>query len=106
MNISYRWLQSLAPSITDSPAELAQRLAMLGAPVDEIVELGAQITDIVIARVTEVLQHPNADRLRLCTVDAGSGAALQVVCGAPNVEAGQFYPFAPVGASLPGGVSI
>jgi phenylalanyl-tRNA synthetase beta chain len=106
MNISYRWLRALAPTITDTPQELAHRLAMLGAPVDEVVELGAGIEGVVVARVEEVRQHPNADRLRLCTVDAGTGERLQVVCGASNVEAGRFYPFAPVGATLPGGMEI
>jgi phenylalanyl-tRNA synthetase beta chain len=102
MNISYRWLQSIAPGLAGTPQELAERLAMLGAPVDEIVDLGGAIGDVVIARVDEVRQHPNADRLRICTVDAGGGAPLQVVCGAPNVQAGGLYPLAPVGAQLPG----
>jgi phenylalanyl-tRNA synthetase beta chain len=106
MNISYRWLQALAPGITDTPEELAHRLAMLGAPVDEVVHLGAGIRDVIIARVEEVRQHPNADRLRLCTVNAGGAEPFQVVCGAPNVEAGAYYPFAPIGASLPGGLEI
>lgn len=106
MNISYRWLQSMAPGLEGSPHELAERLAMLGAPVDEVVDLGADLGDVVIARVDEVRQHPNADRLRICTVDAGGPERLQVVCGAPNVQAGGLYPFAPVGASLPGGVEI
>jgi phenylalanyl-tRNA synthetase beta chain len=106
MNISYRWLQSIAPGLTGAPHELAERLAMLGAPVDEVVDLGAQIGDVVIARVEEVRQHPNADKLRLCTVNAGGDQRLQVVCGAPNVEAGGLYPFAPIGATLPGGLEI
>ncbi|HEX6910493.1 MAG TPA: phenylalanine--tRNA ligase beta subunit-related protein, partial [Longimicrobium sp.] len=106
MNISYRWLQSIAPGLEGTPHELAERLAMLGAPVDEVVDLGAGIGDVVIARVDEVRQHPNADRLRICTVDAGTGQRLQVVCGAPNVQAGGVYPFAPVGATLPGGMEI
>ena len=105
MDVSYRWLKSLAPGITGDAREVADRLAMLGAPVDEVVDLGAGLGDVVIARVDEVRQHPNADRLRVCTVDAGNGR-LQVVCGAPNVEAGRFYPFAPVGSSLPGGLEI
>jgi tRNA-binding EMAP/Myf-like protein len=80
---------------------------MLGAPVDEIVDLGGELGDVLIARVDEVRPHPNADRLRVCTVTAAEGAEpLPVVCGAPNVEAGRFYPFAPVGATLPGGVQI
>jgi phenylalanyl-tRNA synthetase beta chain len=106
VDVSYRWLKSLAPGIEGTPREVADRLALLGAPVDEIVDLGAEIGDVVVARVSEVRQHPNADRLRICTVDDGSGAALQVVCGAPNVEAGRLYPFAPIGAHLPGGLEI
>jgi len=106
MDVSYRWLKALAPSIQGTAREIADRLAMLGAPVDEVVDLGAELGDVVIARVDEVRPHPNADKLRICTVAAGSGEPLQVVCGAPNVEAGRFYPFAPVGASLPGGVEI
>ena len=106
MDVSYRWLKSLAPGIEGTPREVADRLALLGAPVDEIVDLGSEIGDVVVARVSEVRQHPNADRLRICTVDDGSGAALQVVCGAPNVEAGRLYPFAPIGAHLPGGLEI
>ena len=106
MNVSHRWLRELAPSVPADPNELAERLALLGAPVDEMVPLGDPIGDVLIARVDAVRQHPNADRLRVCTVDAGTGETLQVVCGAPNVEAGGFYPFAPVGAALPGGIRI
>ena len=62
MNISYRWLQSIAPGLQGTPQELAERLAMLGAPVDEIVDLGGQIGDVVIARVDDVRQHPNVFR--------------------------------------------
>jgi phenylalanyl-tRNA synthetase beta chain len=105
MNISYLWLRALAPTITASPRALSDALGLLGAPVDELVELGAELGDVRIARVEAVRPHPNADRLRICTVNAG-GEALQVVCGAPNVEPGNYYPFAPVGAVLPGGVKI
>lgn len=105
MNISYRWLKEIAPTITESPSQLADRLAMLGAPVDEIVDIGEPLRDVIIGRTRAVQRHPNADRLSLCEVDAG-GDILQVVCGAPNVRADAFYPFAPVGATLPGGVVI
>lgn len=106
MNISYRWLQALLPGLAESPQQVADRLAMQGAPVDEVVDLGGPLRDVVIARVIERQQHPNADRLSLCRVDAGTGEELQVVCGAPNVRSGGIYPFAPVGASLQGGVVI
>jgi phenylalanyl-tRNA synthetase beta chain len=105
MNVSYRWLKALAPGIQGSAEEIAHRLALLGAPVDELTDLGAGIGDVVIARVEEVRPHPNADRLRVTRVNAG-GELVQVVCGAPNVEAGGLYPFAPVGATLPGGINI
>jgi phenylalanyl-tRNA synthetase beta chain len=105
MNISYRWLKFLAPGLELSPTATAERLASLGAPADEIIPIGDALRDIVIARVKSVQRHPNADRLSLCEVDAGNGI-LQVVCGAPNVAADTLYPFAPVGANLPGGIQI
>jgi phenylalanyl-tRNA synthetase beta chain len=106
MNVSYAWLRALAPDLEDTPLQLADRLAAYGAAVDEMVEIGADLDDILIARVVEARRHPNADRLTLCVVDAGGAAPLQVVCGAPNVRAGAFYPFVPAGATLPGGAQI
>ncbi|HEY0303937.1 MAG TPA: hypothetical protein VGC44_03145, partial [Longimicrobiales bacterium] len=105
MNISYRWLRALAPDLELSASQVAEKLASLGAPADEITRIGDALRDVVIARVKSVQRHPNADRLSLCEVDAGNGI-LQVVCGAPNVAADTFYPFAPVGANLPGGIQI
>jgi phenylalanyl-tRNA synthetase beta chain len=106
MNISYRWLRDLAPGLEDGPEEVADRLARLGAPADSATPIGAALGDILVARVEASEKHPNADRLTLCRVDAGTGATLDVVCGAPNVREGALYPFAPVGATLPGGVRI
>ncbi|HEX6307802.1 MAG TPA: phenylalanine--tRNA ligase subunit beta [Longimicrobiales bacterium] len=106
MNVSHRWLKDLIPGLELTPQEVADRLAMLGAPVDEIVDIAGPLRDILIARVVRAERHPNADRLSLCTVDAGLVEPLQVVCGAPNVKGGAYYPFAPVGASLPGGMMI
>jgi len=85
--------------------DVADRLARQVAPVDGVVRIHEDLRDVLIARVLEVRQHPNADRLSLCQVDAGSGV-LEVVCGAPNVQAGKTYPFAPVGATLPGGLKL
>lgn len=105
MNVSFRWLKDIAPSIREDPSTLAETLGMLGAPVEETMTPGAGLDDIIVARVLERGSHPNADRLSLCTVDAG-GEPVQVVCGAPVIEEGGLYPFAPVGATLPGGVTI
>ncbi|MEX0892746.1 MAG: phenylalanine--tRNA ligase subunit beta [Gemmatimonadota bacterium] len=106
MNISVRWLKELAPGLKGTPEELSDRLAMYGIPVDESTDLGAPLGDVLVARVVEVGRHPNADRLSLCVVDAGGAEPVQVVCGAPNVRSGAWYPFAPVGATLPGGVKL
>lgn len=105
MNISMRWLLDMVPGLQGSPDELAEHLALRGAPVDGISSPGGELGDIVIGKVISAEQHPNADRLRVCQVDGGDGV-VQVVCGAPNVQGGTYYPFAPVGAVLPGDFKI
>ena len=105
MNISYAWLKSVAPGLNESPEELAERLALLGAPVEEITPVSAGLEDVIIGEVKTVRDHPNADRLLLCEVYNGE-EVVQVVCGAPVVEEGGYYPFAPVGVTLPGGFEL
>ena len=61
---------------------------------------------MVVARIVEIAPHPDADKLRVCQVDDGSGALLQIVCGASNAAAGLTVPLARVGAELPGGMKI
>lgn len=80
--------------------ELAHRLSMAGAEVESIKRSGGEWDQVVVGRVSAVEQHPNADRLRLATVDFGSDEPLQVVCGAPNLAQGQTIAFAQVGAQL------
>ncbi len=105
MKASARWLRELVPGLDLSPAAIADHLALRGAPVESIVSPGEGLADVVVAKVVTAERHPNADRLSLCTVDGGQGV-VPVVCGAPNVRAGGWYPFAPVGAVLPGGLEI
>ena len=105
MRVSYRWVRDVAPGIGLTPVEAMERLALRGAPVEEIVDLAEGLGDVVIGRVVEASPHPNADRLTLCRV-AGPGGVVPVVCGAPEVREGGYYPFAPVGAVLPGGFRI
>ena len=105
MNISYAWLKSVAPGLNESPEELAERLALLGAPVEEITPVSAGLEDVIIGEVKTVRDHPNADRLLLCEVYNGE-EVVQVVCGAPVVEEGGYYPFAPVGVTLPSGLEL
>ena len=105
MNISYAWLKSVAPGLTESPEELAERLALLGAPVEEITPVSAGLEGVIVGRVKSVRGHPNADRLSLCEVDNGE-EVVQVVCGAPVIEEGGYYPFAAAGVTLPGGLEL
>ena len=105
MNVSLRWLEAFLRLRLDVK-DVTERLAMLGAPVDAVEPLHAGLDDILIGLVEEVRPHPNADRLRVCTVNDGTPDRRNVVCGAANVEAGRKYPFAPIGATLPGGLRI
>ncbi len=105
MIVSRRWLEALLGRPLDA-REVADRLAMLCAPVDAVTPLHQDLGDVLIGRVLEVKRHPDADRLSLCSVDVGGAAPVEVVCGAPNVQAGKAYPFAPVGATLPGGLKL
>jgi phenylalanyl-tRNA synthetase beta chain len=105
MNVSRRWLEDFLRRPLEV-RDLAERLTMLGAPVDAVQSLHADLGDVLVSLVEEVRPHPNADRLRLCVVNPGNGERRHVVCGATNVEAGRKYPFAPVGATLPGGLKI
>src|SRR5206468_3033346 len=104
MIVSRRWLEALLGRPLEGKY-VADRLTRQVAPVDGVVPIHQDLRDVLVARVLEVKQHPNADRLSLCVVDAG-GAPLEVVCGAANVQAGKSYPFAPVGATLPGGLKL
>ncbi len=102
MKVSRRWLEGFLRRSLDAQ-DVGRRLALLGAPPDAIEVLHPGLEGIVIALVEEVRQHPNADRLRVCTVFDGSTDRKNVVCGASNVTAGRKYPFAPVGAAVPVG---
>jgi len=101
MQFSENWLRSLCnpPLTTD---ELAHALTMAGLEVEEVKPVAAVFRQVVVAQIVEAGPHPNADRLRVCKVDAGQGELLQIVCGAPNAAAGLRVPCALLGAELPG----
>src|SRR4029453_250666 len=79
---------------------------MAGLEVEEVAAAAPPFSGVVVATIETVARHPNADRLSVCTVDAGSSEKLQIVCGAPNAAAGMRVPCAVEGASLPGGLTI
>ncbi|QPT40242.1 Phenylalanine--tRNA ligase beta subunit [Oligella ureolytica] len=105
MFISESWLRSLInPEL--STEELCHRLTMSGLEVEGVEPAAPAFTGVVVAEVKEIGLHPNADKLRICQVDDGSGELVQVVCGAPNAAAGIKVPMARVGAVLPGDFKI
>ena len=101
MLIPISWLKNYVP-INDAPAELAHKLTMAGIEIGDVQIIGADwdAEKVVVGHVLDVSPHPNADRLRLPTVDTGDGNPATVVCGAPNVAAGQKIAFAREGAAL------
>jgi phenylalanyl-tRNA synthetase beta chain len=105
MNASYEWLRAFVP-FKLTPAELRELLTSRCATVDDLIAVRDDLRDIVVGRVVEAGKHPNSDHLWVTKVDAGTGVILDVVCGAPNVGVNTLYPFAPVGAVLPGGMKI
>jgi phenylalanyl-tRNA synthetase beta chain len=102
MQFPESWLREFCnPPLTT--AELADLLTMSGMEVEELRPVAPPFSKIVVGEVLSVERHPNADRLNVCQVDAGTGATLNIVCGAPNVKAGIKVPCALVGAELPPG---
>ena len=105
MKVPMQWIQRYAPVACDAQT-LADKMIMIGNGVESVEDLGAEVEGVVVGKVLTCEAHPDSDHLHVCTVDVGGEAPLQIVCGAPNVAAGQLVPVALVGAKLPGGVKI
>ncbi|MDM5200018.1 phenylalanine--tRNA ligase subunit beta [Fictibacillus enclensis] len=105
MLVSYNWLKDYV-DLDLSAAELADKITKSGIEVEIVESLNKGITGVVVGHVLECVQHPNADKLRVCKVELGEEEPVQIVCGAPNVAAGQKVPVAKVGAVLPGNFKI
>src|SRR5450830_531554 len=102
MQFPESWLREFCnPSLSTS--QLSETLTMAGLEVEELKPVAPPFSHIVVGEIKEVVQHPNADRLRVCQVDAGQESWLTVVCGAPNARTGIKVPCAMVGAELPPG---
>ena len=100
MQFPESWLREFCnPALTTQ--QLADTLTMAGLEVEELEPVAPPFTGIVVGEIKEAVQHPNADRLRVCQVDVGQGALLNIVCGAPNARVGIRVPCAMVGAQLP-----
>ena len=105
MLISNEWLKDYVDAGV-SVEDLAERITRTGIEVDDIIDYTKDIKNLVVGYVQSKEKHPDADKLNICQVDIGEEEAVQIVCGAPNVDAGQHVIVAKVGGRLPGGIKI
>ncbi len=105
MKLSLKWLGEFVDLSGIDPDEVAAQLTQKVAPIEEIERVGEALRDVKVAHVLKAEKHPDADRLKVCVVDTGD-EHIDVVCGAPNVAAGQRIAYAPVGAVLPGNFKL
>lgn len=104
MLLSLKWLREFVP-YEGTAEELGDRLTMLGLELDELVRPYKELEELVVGHILECEGHQDSDHLSICKVDVGT-EVLDIVCGAPNVAKGQYVVVAPVGATLPGGLTI
>ncbi|HGZ8579204.1 TPA: phenylalanine--tRNA ligase subunit beta [Staphylococcus aureus] len=105
MLISNEWLKEYV-TIDDSVSNLAERITRTGIEVDDLIDYTKDIKNLVVGFVKSKDKHPDADKLNVSQVDIGEDEPVQIVCGAPNVDAGQYVIVAKVGGRLPGGIKI
>jgi phenylalanyl-tRNA synthetase beta chain len=105
MKFSEKWLRENVAIVASHDA-LVERLSAIGLEVEHVDALGEHLEGVVVGRIVSCAKHPEADRLQVCSVDAGKNEHLQIVCGAPNARPGLKAPLALVGAMLPGGLQI
>jgi phenylalanyl-tRNA synthetase beta chain len=104
MRISYNWLKEYVDTEL-TVQQVSDKLTMAGLEVEGLEYLGEGIEGVVVGKILSIKAHPDADKLTVCEVDAGS-EVLQIVCGAKNMKEGDKVPLAVAGARLPGGIKI
>ncbi|MFU0761150.1 phenylalanine--tRNA ligase subunit beta [Staphylococcus pasteuri] len=105
MLISNEWLKDYV-DVNQNVQDLAEKITRTGIEVDDIIDYTKDIKNLVVGYVVSKTSHPDADKLNICQVDIGEEEAVQIVCGAPNVDEGQYVIVAKVGGRLPGGIKI
>ena len=105
MKVLLSWMQEFAP-VTGEPHEIADQLTALGLVVESVEAVGASWDGIVVAQVTQLSPHPQADKIQLVNVDVGDGQPLQICCGAFNMGVGDKVPLATIGTTMPNGLEI
>lgn len=106
MLVSLKWLSQYVDIEGFAPQELAEKITRSGIEVDAVIDRAQGMTNVVVGHVVSKEKHPEADKLNICQVDVGEENLQQIVCGAPNVDAGQKVIVARPGAKLPGGIKI
>ncbi|MGZ9583457.1 phenylalanine--tRNA ligase subunit beta [Paenibacillus marinisediminis] len=106
MNVSYKWLSQYVDLSGVDAEQLAEMITRAGIEIDVVENRNQGLDNIIVGYVVERVQHPDADKLSVCTLDVGQEEKLQIVCGAKNVDAGQKVPVAMIGAVMPGGMKI
>ncbi|MDD3147667.1 MAG: phenylalanine--tRNA ligase subunit beta, partial [Candidatus Riflebacteria bacterium] len=105
MKILLSWLKDYI-DINETPEKIADALNMAGLEVEEIIQPGKNLNNVVVGKILSRDPHPDAEKLSLCSVDVNRGHPLQIVCGANNMKAGDKVPVALIGARLPSGFEI
>lgn len=105
MLVSIKWLKDYVNTQQLPPAELGEKITRSGIEVDAVIDRSHGMTNVVVGFVESCVKHPEADKLSICQVDVG-GEMAQIICGAPNIAAGQKVIVARPGAKLPGGIKI
>ncbi len=105
MLVSIDWLKAMLPGLDAPPDAISDRLTAAGLEVEGLTRLSDALRGVAVAEVVALERHPKADKLQIATVETGAGR-LRVVCGAPNVAVGQKVPFAPLGVTLPNGLTL
>ncbi|MFI9032594.1 phenylalanine--tRNA ligase subunit beta [Staphylococcus pasteuri] len=105
MLISNEWLKDYV-DVNQNVQDLAEKITRTGIEVDDIIDFTKDIKYLVVGYVVSKASHPDADKLNICQVDIGEEEPVQIVCGAPNVDEGQYVIVAKVGGRLPGGIKI
>lgn len=106
MNLPMSWLGDYTDISGVTPKEYADKMTMSGSKVEAVENLGKDIDKVVVGKVLTCEMHPDSDHLHVCMVDVGESEPIQIVCGAPNVAAGQNVPVALNGSTLPGDIKI
>ena len=106
MKVLLSWLREIAPDIEGDPIELGEKLSGLGLAVESMSIIGEELDGVVVGKILNLRQHPNAERIQLVDVDLGDGEETQICCGAFNMSIGDLIPVATIGTTLPGGIEI